>query len=247
MTSIDRVPGRSRARFVCPHCDAFCGHFWGALGIEALDDRDGAYTAPLGATYYDNPLGDRRIVQEEWAVSRCQGCNAPSIWQGDAIVYPTSSTIPPPHEDMPDAVRSLYEEARRVAVVSPRAGAALARATLETLLPLVDDDPGSKRSFGWRIDRVSRRVPTQLGQMLDVIRHAGNKSIHPEETPDGVVALVLDPTSTGTLEMLFEAINEIVDELITKPARYAAIVERMPPDVQAAIDRRSRMSAADTS
>jgi hypothetical protein len=246
VTALDRAPSRTRARFVCPHCDAFCGHFWGALGTEAIDDRDGPFVAPLGGTYYDNAAGDRRMVLEEWAVSRCQGCNAPSLWRGDTVVYPSSSTLPAPHEDMPDTVKSLYEEARRVAAVSPRAGAALARATLETLLPLVDDDPSSKRSFGWRIERVSRRVPTQLGRMLDVIRHAGNKSVHPEDAPDGVVALVLDPASTGTMEMLFEAINELVDELITKPVRYAEIIERIPSDVQAAIERRSKAAVADT-
>jgi len=49
------------------------------------------------------------------------------------MIRPNVSNAPLPHEDMPDDVKEIYEEARQVSVFSQRAAAALLRVSLEKL------------------------------------------------------------------------------------------------------------------
>lgn len=132
---------------------------------------------------------------------------------------------------MPNSARELYEEARDVFTISPRAGAALARATLERLLRELDPDAGRLELVD-RIDRVIPRVSSSLAEMLTVIRHVGNKSLHVDDEPDEATVLVLTDEQTQVSAYIFAAINSLVDELVTKPAQARAMFQRLPPGVQ---------------
>ncbi|WP_166871520.1 DUF4145 domain-containing protein [Salinibacterium sp. ZJ450] len=137
---------------------------------------------------------------------------------------------------MPAAARELYTEAADVLAISKRAATARASATLERLLRELDPDAG-KVSLADRIDPVLGRVSTPLDEMLAVIRHVGNKSLHVEDEPDDVTMLVLDPNEEEIVELIFESINDLVDELITRPARSRAICERVPERVRAMVGK----------
>jgi hypothetical protein len=91
------------------------------------------------------------------------------------MVYPHRHLGAPPHPDMPAQVRSLYQEAAAVAAVSRRAGAALARATIELLLKKIDPAAPNNARLDGRIQRIQRSVSTPLTQLLDVVRFTGNK------------------------------------------------------------------------
>jgi len=49
------------------------------------------------------------------------------------MIHPRKLTAPIPHSDMPDDVKEIYEEARNISDISPRAAAALLRVALEKL------------------------------------------------------------------------------------------------------------------
>src|SRR4051794_20981700 len=51
----------------------------------------------------------------------------------DSMVWPGSAGGPAPGDDMPDAVRAVFEEARQISSSSPRAAAALLRLSIELL------------------------------------------------------------------------------------------------------------------
>lgn len=203
--------------------------------------------APARANVFDNiPLADETpwIISEIWAVSTCAACSRRSLWRNEAIIFPTAPGAPAAHYDMPAAAREIYDEARLVLSISRRAGAAMARATLERLLRDLDSEAEAKSTLDRRIARVVPQVSSGLGGVLDVIRHAGNKSVHAEDEVDDVLVLVLDDEDIEVVDLLFSAINELVDELITKPKRHADLVDKLPRSVRDGIARRGAQTTS---
>lgn len=149
------------------------------------------------------------------------------------MIFPPKRVGDAPHELMPEPVRELYEEAAAVAGVSRRAGAALARATVERLLKHLDPDapPGAK--LVKRIARINERVSTPLADQLDIVRIAGNGAVHVDDEPDEIVVIALDDKEgPALLELLLDTANQLVDELIARPARTRSFWERLPPRVR---------------
>jgi len=188
-------------------------------GESAIDDR-----APTAARV--TSLWDSRPT---WAMSRCFSCGQGSVWRGASLIFPEENTYPLPHRDMPGPTRELYEEARVVAARSPRAGAALARAALEKLLKEVR--PDDKGNLDERIAALHDNVGTDLWAGLTVLRHVGNKALHGSDPTDTVVALVLEDEDSNALDLLFELINQLVDDLLSKPKRTRALFDKLPGDV----------------
>ena len=155
------------------------------------------------------------------------------------MIYPPAGTAPVPHADMPPEAKELYEEAREVVGISRRAGAALARAALERLLKTLDPEAG-KVVLAARIERMVPQVPEPLGQMLTVIRVAGNAALHVDDEPDDVMVLVLDPGEEEVVELIFEAINELVDEKVTRPKKVADLYSRVPESIRERVEKAAK-------
>jgi len=140
---------------------------------------------------------------------------------------------------MPAEVRELYDEASAVAAVSKRAGAAFARATLERLLKLLDPDAPPGARLDDYIARVIPRVNVSTGKLLTLIRHVGNKSLHVDDIPDDAVVLLLSNDDAELLGVIFQTINDVVEELITRPNQAAVLYEAVPAAVRAAAEAKA--------
>jgi hypothetical protein len=46
---------------------------------------------------------------KEFLVSRCEGCDEPTIWHGDAMIYPLHSSVELPNADLPQDIQADYE------------------------------------------------------------------------------------------------------------------------------------------
>jgi uncharacterized protein DUF4145 len=124
---------------------------------------------------------------------------AAALWRHDQLVYPPARLVTQPHPDMPSEVRVLYEEAAAVGPVSRRAGAVLARATVERLIKHLDPDAPKGANLDKRIERIKARgVSTSVGEMLDVVRVTGNHALHVDDQPGELVVL---PSTTRTVPM----------------------------------------------
>jgi hypothetical protein len=67
-------------------------------------------------------------------IATCQACSDFSIWVDEKIVYPRNIPIEPPNGDLNDEIKSLYNEASRIFVDSPKGSTALLRLALQMLL-----------------------------------------------------------------------------------------------------------------
>jgi len=231
----DTRPTLNSEGFVCPRCNVWAHQLWSMLRSvgtsQFVDSREAVVGMSSGGAVVSTP-GLPRGESGRWKTARCQHCDEASVWRDDKMMYPRSSTAPMPHADMPPEALLLYMEARDVVGLSPRAGAALARATLEKLLRVLDPDAPKGHDLKKRIDRMESRVSSPLWEMLTVIRHAGNGSLHVEDQPDDVIVLILDPEETEIVDLIFAAINDVVDELVTRPKRTRAVFEKVPQSVR---------------
>lgn len=220
-----REPRMDRDAFDCPRCGVFAKQTW-----KTLYRHEGE-----GFTQ----LADRGFFGDHWKAAGCDHCHEWSIWRQEAMVFPTAATVAMPHPSMPGEAKNLYLEARSVLPVSRRAGAALARAALERLLRALDPNAPQRADLATRIDRVAARLPTSLVQMLTVIRVAGNSSLHVKDQPEDVLVLVLDTESVAVAELMFTALNELVDELVEKPSRAAELYSTLPESIRARVEKQA--------
>ncbi|MEJ2854874.1 MULTISPECIES: DUF4145 domain-containing protein [unclassified Saccharothrix] len=192
----------------------------GVVGIGVVEPKEDA--------------SSQEFFSSKWRVSVCEHCSLASMWYQGKMVFPGPRAGGPAHPDMPASVRELYEEAAAVAPVSRRAGAALARATVERLIKVVDDGAPKRATLEKRIQRIESRVSTPLRELLDIVRVAGNGAVHVDDDPDEIVVLALgDDEGPALLELLLDAANNLVEELISRPRKTRALWERLPEAVRA--------------
>lgn len=150
----------------------------------------------------------------------CFGCGDQTVWLDDSLVQPLGEG-PVAHAELPGAVKREYDEARSIAAQSPRAAAALLRLAVDKLTADLDGGKYAKLDINKRIGAmVKDGLDSSIQQMLDAARVIGNNAVHP-----GQLDLNADTT---LIDSLFWLINEICDEMVSKPKRLQAIVAKLP-------------------
>lgn len=233
MATSPRRSGALDPVITCPRCKVPAQQQWGTVhwhpaGRDDLFSDEAVKDQPHVKIHGEMV---RRPVR--WHASLCSGCGQKSLWRGDATVYPLASAAPAPHALMDPDVKSLYDEAGQVLPISRRAGAALIRAALEKQVRQLDIDAPKGTKLDGHIARISTRVSTPLAELLDVIRHVGNSSLH-GSGDDELVYLYLNPDggTADIAELLFDAINDLVDELVARPAAARTLWEKLPEGVR---------------
>lgn len=239
------APVFQKMSFVCPRCGVLAKQEW----YKLLYDPDDALNKVSETLRYllqqdSNPIfsdADRerllssalKLLRQAFKVPKekgrelwialCQYCGSFSLWLGERMLYPQTGEAPPPHPDMPPAIRELYEEARGVLPASPRASAALLRVALEGLLEEAGNEKGSLA------DRLKRaheegKLTTQTYKLAGVLRLAGNAAAHYE-------LWKIDPSQgqedREMILALFEFLNEVTEELIAKPKRLEEMEQKL--------------------
>ncbi|MDX1949686.1 MAG: DUF4145 domain-containing protein [Rickettsiales bacterium] len=168
-----------------------------------------------------------------YSVCKEVSCRKASLWIGVRIVYPSISVEEQPNDDMPEHIKAIYNEARSIHSLSPRAAAALLRLCCELLCKYLD---AKGSNFNEQIaDLVKKGMDTRVQMTLDIVRFTGNSAIHPGQIDD------LDDLTTS--HTLFLLVNEIVQEMISKPKRLEKLyTERLPEKVREGIAKRDKTS-----
>ncbi len=144
------------------------------------------------------------------------------------MVVPTAANVPQHHIDLPDNCRENYNEARDVVGRSPKAAAALMRLVLQKLMADLGET-GENINTDIRA-LVGKGLSPLIQQALDYCRVVGNNAVHPGE---------IDLNDTPKIAYsLFEMVNFIVDDRISKPKQIQALYDSLPQGARDAIKKR---------
>ncbi|MFJ2279744.1 DUF4145 domain-containing protein [Pseudomonas sp. NPDC087803] len=175
--------------------------------------------------------------------AECAGCNKRSIWrhftksQGIGFVrcgemlYPIATLAPQHHPDLPEHIKSDYEEARLICAQSPRAAAALLRLCVQKLCNhLLEKEGDINTQIG---ELVQNGLPVKVQKALDSVRVIGNESVHPG---------TMDLNDTPELAIvLFRLVNLIVQNCITDPNEADEIFDGLPANKIKGIENRDKV------
>ncbi|WP_234508620.1 MULTISPECIES: DUF4145 domain-containing protein [Thermus] len=233
--------------FICPRCGVLANQDWYKLlydpddtlnkVLEVLEDlhqTSDLFSDVTASTNRERLLSSAskslrqafKVPEEkgrELWVALCQHCGSFSLWLGERMLYPQTGEAPPPHPDVPPAIRELYEEARGVLPASPRASAALLRVALEGLL---EEAGYEKGSLADRLKRAHEegKLNAKIYELAEVLRLAGNAAAHYE-------LWKIDPSKEQEdremILALFEFLNEVTEELIAKPKRLEEMKQKL--------------------
>lgn len=210
-------PQLNSSSFHCPWCKVLAHQDW-----TRLEPRNEQLLSIWNVTPSFQPA--------DLSSSRCSHCRRFSLWADDKLILPPSSTIPQPEPDTPENVASIYREAMSVYPVSSRATAALLRLAVQMLLVHLG---GKGRDINSDIGTlVKDGLPIQIQQALDIVRIIGNNAVHP-----GVIDFDDTPEISATL---FELINIIVREMITRPKEIENFYQTLPQNLLSQIEKRDK-------
>lgn len=216
-------------KFVCPHCTVYSHHKWSEVVKNGFDN----YYLSGGLAYGDleESLNGFRTTSEI-VISDCSQCEQSSIWRSGRLIFPFISLTPSPSNDMPEDVKEIFEEARKVHAVSHTAAIALLRLAVEKLLPQI----GAKQSSIDKMiaDLVQKGLPKEIEKALDSLRVIGNEAIHP-----GTIDLSDKPEVAIAL---FKILNVVVDRMITQQKEIDEIYSLIPENKLEAIKRRNMLN-----
>ena len=179
---------------------------------------------------FDNDKSvNRYSTDNTMALSTCSKCSKESLWVDGKIVFPNVSIAPSAHTDMPEEVKEVYNEAKEIHHLSPRASAALLRLALEKLLPLVGAE--GKDINNMIGDLVGKGLNKSVEQALDSLRFIGNEAVHP-----GMIRIQDDKEISLAL---FRILNFIVQQLITEIREIQSIHDLIPEGKKQGIEARN--------
>ncbi len=158
----------------------------------------------------------------------CEHCKKVSFWYAEQMIIPADSPVPPPHADMPESIQTEYNEARSIFSRSPRAAVALLRLAIQKLMVELGEK-GENINADIK-SLVAKGLPLQVQQAFDYCRVVGNNAVHPGEIN------LNDSPEMG--QHLFNMINFIIEDRITRPKHVAALYAKLPEAAREAIEKR---------
>ena len=201
--------------FHCPHCHVFSRQDWFTLSYYC----------------YGGPHTDL----SHWTLSKCSYCGEYAIWYRDDDgngfqIYPKSTLVEEPNEDLTDVIKKLYAEAAEVKDISPRSAAALLRLALQELCKQLGEDG---KNINDNISNLVRKgLPICVQKALDSVRIIGNNAVHPGEiNVDDNIEIV---------NKLFGIINFIADQTITREKEINAFYANLPEKSREAVEKRDQ-------
>jgi hypothetical protein len=202
-------PGYEVDAFTCPYCGAFATQDWFDFTLPA-------------------PWREAKFFKG-WKWSLCLHCKVLAIWSHrKKMVQPAAGGGPEANPDMPQAVLEIYDEARAVRDISPRSCGALLRLALQLLIDELEPGTGSINQKIGRL--VERGLDPTVQKAMDVLRVVGNNAVHP-----GSVSLDED---TELIPALFEMLNLIVENVVSRPRQVQLLFENLPEGARVAIQQR---------
>lgn len=204
--------------FTCFECGAFSKHDWHSAAVNKQ----------TGNIYSCIPSGEDYL---EIKSCRCQKCGFISYWLEEELIFPLNPNIELPIEEMPEEVKSLYNEARNILSLSPRSSCALLRLALQILCNDLNETDRTSKLNNTIPDLLKKGLSPRIVQMMDIVRVVGNEAVHPGE-------IVIDDNDKIAYS-LFKIINLIVEKLIVEPKEIDQVYDLLPESKKEEIEKRN--------
>ena len=219
----DKQPKFYGEKFICPHpsCRTLAIQKWrvecyavvGGLQIRTFAVKEDM-SALLGRGI--------ELTDRDLHLAECESCNRFSIWEDKKMIYPQTPSAPIAHQDMPDSVKEIYEEARNVEFHSKRAAAALLRVSLEKLTEELGETKGNLHT---RISNLKEKgLPVKVINGLHAVRITGNDAVH-----SGQIDLN-NEDNPEIVRKLFRIVNLIVEKTIGDEKEINEIFDVIPKE-----------------
>ena len=231
-----KPPRIEERAFDCPHCDAFAHQYKYHVNVKLMTNDQDVIKKMIQdrSKNKKNPFiyNSTHIIESQNMGGvyflRCSSCNELSIWIFSEIIWPLESGVPRPNPDLPDDVRSDYEEAGAILGSSPRGAAALLRLSIQKLCKHLGESGGNLNKDISEL--VKKGLPPLIKESLDSVRVIGNHAVHPSH-----IDLQDDPE---TARILFDLVNIIADSMISTPNKVKKVYESLPEGDKQAIKKR---------
>lgn len=238
MTHTD--PSYGSTSFTCPHCQTRAQQTWAdSVWISIQNHSSSIEWDTIDRSECHVCENEAIWLRTESRAPAATGGLNPAAQAPDeswTMIWPPSTAGAPPHESLPETLRGLYEEARAVAVFSPRAAAALLRLLTETLVRHFADSKASLNDNIGTLVGEGKLGPLEQ-KMADYLRITGNGAVHPGQVDDA------DGEAGPRAELMFTFINLLVERFIALPERTAEAYAQLPEGARAAVDRRDTARA----
>ena len=246
ISNMDNRPKLNKPSFICPHCSVVAQQEW--TDLTAVSDKMNRALEYLYLEYRSQTesyiqyelekfrdFARERIpgimpilfVSRDLKFANCQNCSNVTVWLKESMIYPRWNAFPDPNEDMAPEIQGLYLEAAKIFQDSPRASAALLRLGVEKLCAQLGVEGNLNASIG---NLVKQGLNLRIQQALDYCRVIGNNAVHA-----GRIMLEED---SDRVAILFELINDIADEMLTKPKIMAEKYSSLPEETRLQIETR---------
>lgn len=215
-------------KFHCMHCKIYAHQRWSNMYVTG-DHGHEVYHSISDNIEFINASEEVNIDDKPVKVSLCAKCERPTLWSAEEIIYPFIGAFPPVNEDLPNNVKEIYNEATCIANQSSRAACALLRLAVEMLLKHLGEIRENDSISKGIENLVKKGLDSQIQQALDIVRVTGNHAVHPG-------GIVFDDTTD--VQALFDLVNIIAEEFITRPKRIERMYDNLPKKDKERIKRR---------
>lgn len=211
--------------FTCPHCNVLSHMKWESTNYKAhsLENKE-------------------QFIYSAY----CSHCSNASIWIAEyygkrdindidnKMIFPDTTNIPPPSEDMPEDVKKDYLEAACIYQKSPRGAAALLRLGLQKLCKHLGAEG---KNINTDINTLAQddKISKPLIKAADIVRITGNNAVHP--------GTINDEDFDNIAIKLFDLLNIIVRQGITEPKEVDELFNKMPDGPRQAAENRGNSKA----
>jgi len=235
---MDHEPKYESKKFQCPHCrvvaqqtwlknyqlssmvSSIYNHIYLNYRVNIQSYQQEAVEAFLNAAERQFPDDFNSFLPKDLSIAICKSCSCYSLWVDEKMVFPRELPIEPPNDDLNEQIKSLYNEASKIFLDSPKGSTALLRLALQMLLKQIGKE--GKNINNDIKELVESGLSSKIQKALDLVRVVGNNAVHPGQ-------INLDDNSEVALK-LFRILNIIADEMITKPKEIDTLYYDVVPE-----------------
>lgn len=183
---------------------------------------------PFLDSKFEIPRPEAKV--ENIHLSKCYDCKRIAIWVHTNLIYPAKLIGPEPNKDIPEEIKKYYNEARSISELSSSGAGALLRLTIEKLTQYILGVDYKDTLFDSIGELVKRGLDSRIQKALDAARVFSNDFVH--------TGGVNPDEDSKTVSRLFDLVNIIADEMISKELKIDAAWKDVPEKKKKGIEQR---------